>query len=312
MRARPSKKQLRRPDVNRTARELDETFWRWKNPVLLTDIRDTSVIRNIPARHSADRACQNRFTNHYAPDCGRPTRGSFAIWTSDPCQLRLGGLARTWGMYGTSAVMRAGRPATDKWHPTGYADQGPRTAGLPSKPVRAGKVGSREVRKADCAYSAAGLENKMSLDVHLEADFPPTVPNDGSGIFIRRNGQTVEMTRAEWDRAFPGQEPVVVMAEANVNCTVYSANITHNLNKMADAAGIYRHLWRPEELGITKAKELIEPLHNGLEKLKEDPARFDQLNPSNGWGTYAGLVSFVENYLAACIKHPEAIIRVSR
>ena len=33
----------------------------------------------------------------------------------------------------------------------------------------------------------------------------------------------------------------------------YSANITHNLGKMAEEAGIYKHLWRPEEIGITKA-----------------------------------------------------------
>lgn len=152
----------------------------------------------------------------------------------------------------------------------------------------------------------------MSLDVYLEADVPPTAPTAGSGIFVRRNGQTVEIAREEWDRAFPGQEPVVLSAEADDDCTVYTANITHNLNVMAEAAGIYVHLWRPEELGITKAKNLIDPLHKGLEKLKEDSARFKQFNPPNGWGTYAGLVSFVENYLAACIKYPEAVVRVSR
>lgn len=27
---------------------------------------------------------------------------------------------------------------------------------------------------------------------------------------------------------------------------IFSANITHNLNAMAEAAGIYKHLWRPE------------------------------------------------------------------
>lgn len=48
---------------------------------------------------------------------------------------------------------------------------------------------------------------------------------------------------------------------------VYDANITHNLNTMAEEAGIYKHLWRPEELGITKAKDLIEPLAEGLAKM---------------------------------------------
>ena len=45
---------------------------------------------------------------------------------------------------------------------------------------------------------------------------------------------------------------------------VYSRNITHNLNKMAEAAGIYTVLWRPDENGITKAHQCIEPLRTGL------------------------------------------------
>lgn len=31
---------------------------------------------------------------------------------------------------------------------------------------------------------------------------------------------------------------------------VFWANITHNLGRMADEAGIYKHLWRPEEIGM--------------------------------------------------------------
>ena len=38
---------------------------------------------------------------------------------------------------------------------------------------------------------------------------------------------------------------------------VYSANITHNLNRMAMEAGIYECLWRPDEHGITKAAQII-------------------------------------------------------
>ena len=67
-------------------------------------------------------------------------------------------------------------------------------------------------------------------------------------------------------------------------CEVYSANITHNLGKMASEAGIYKCLWRPEEVEITKAKELIEPLSRGLALLKGDPERFKAFNASNGWG----------------------------
>lgn len=94
--------------------------------------------------------------------------------------------------------------------------------------------------------------------------------------------------------------------------TVYDNNITHNLVDMAKAADLYTCCWRPEEIGITKAEQLIEPLKQGIERLKAEPERFKQFNPSNGWGDYDGFVEWLENYLAACIDHPNAQISVSR
>ena len=93
---------------------------------------------------------------------------------------------------------------------------------------------------------------------------------------------------------------------------LYWANITHNLNTMANKAGIYEALWRPEEIGKTKAGELIEILEKGLIKLKSRPEYFKQFNASNGWGMYEHFVPFVEEYLNACKEYPEAIIRISR
>jgi hypothetical protein len=93
---------------------------------------------------------------------------------------------------------------------------------------------------------------------------------------------------------------------------VYEANITHNLNEMAAAAGIYKHLWHPDEIGVTKASELIGPLTAGLAKLKADPAHFERFNSPNGWGKYKHFVPFVEKYLAACIENPDAEVKVSR
>jgi hypothetical protein len=93
---------------------------------------------------------------------------------------------------------------------------------------------------------------------------------------------------------------------------VYDANITHNLTGMADAAGIYQHLWRPDEIGVTKASQLIEPLKAGVEKLKANPEAFKKHNAPNGWGLYEHFVPFVEKYLEACISYPDADVRVSR
>lgn len=148
----------------------------------------------------------------------------------------------------------------------------------------------------------------MSLDVYLTQ--PGVGMPRGSGIFVRQGGSIVEITRAEWDAAFPGREPTSV--EDNEGDEVFSANITHNLGKMATAAGIYDHLWRPDEHGITKAGELIAPLSDGLIRLRADPARFEALNPENGWGSYANFVPWVERYLSACEQYPDATVSVSR
>jgi hypothetical protein len=93
---------------------------------------------------------------------------------------------------------------------------------------------------------------------------------------------------------------------------VYWGNITHNLGGMAEEAGIYKHLWRPEEIGITKAAQLIEPLRAGVALLKSDRARFEKHNSPNGWGLYENFVPFVEEYLAACEANPDADVAVSR
>lgn len=105
---------------------------------------------------------------------------------------------------------------------------------------------------------------------------------------------------------------VTLTKEVTQMCAVFDSGVTHNLNKMATEAGIYKHLWRPEEIGIAKAGQLIEPLRVGLALLRSDPARFSKLNPPNGWGDYDGLVEFVAKYLAACEAHPDAKVSVSR
>lgn len=148
----------------------------------------------------------------------------------------------------------------------------------------------------------------MSLDVYLTV---PQSVSRGSGIFVRENGSTREITRAEWDEKFPGLEPAVVIDDADSH-EIYSANITHNLGRMASEAGIYIALWRPDEIGITHAHQLIPLLREGLVRLKSDPDKYRQHDASNGWGTYKDFVPFVEAYLSACESHPDAVVNVSR
>lgn len=93
---------------------------------------------------------------------------------------------------------------------------------------------------------------------------------------------------------------------------VFSSNITHNLNQMAEEAGIYKHLWRPDEIGIKYARDLIAPLQVGLDKMKARPEHFKVFNPPNEWGSYDIFVPWLERYLAACIANPDAEVSVDR
>jgi hypothetical protein len=148
----------------------------------------------------------------------------------------------------------------------------------------------------------------MSLDIYLT--MPGVKRTKPAGrIFVREGGQTKELTRAEWDAKNPGFEPVTC-GEAETDA-VYEANITHNLGRMADAVGIYKCLWHPDELGITKASQLIEPLRAGLSLLLSDRDGFEQFNAENGWGTYEQFGPWLERLLQACEKFPDADVRVS-
>ena len=113
---------------------------------------------------------------------------------------------------------------------------------------------------------------------------------------------------------------------------VYSANITHNLGKMAEEAGIYEALWRPhrlkpgydipeddhkaewayEDANPVRAHEIIEIIEKGLEDLKARPNHYKQFNSPNGWGMYENFVRFVDKYLTALKEFPEAQVECDR
>jgi hypothetical protein len=113
---------------------------------------------------------------------------------------------------------------------------------------------------------------------------------------------------------------------------MYSANITHNLGKMAAEAGIYEALWRPyqlkegynipeddydaeyafEEANPVKANEIIEIIEKGLADMKTRPKHYEKFNSSNGWGMYDNFVPFVEKYLDALKEFPEAQVECDR
>jgi len=92
----------------------------------------------------------------------------------------------------------------------------------------------------------------------------------------------------------------------------FSANITHNLGKMAAEAGIYEIVWRPEENGIEIASQLIEPLSKAIAEMEADPDRFRTFDSPNGWGLYDNFIPWLKEYLAACKERPSARVSTSR
>ena len=93
--------------------------------------------------------------------------------------------------------------------------------------------------------------------------------------------------------------------------TVFTANVTHNLGKMADKAGVYQVLWRPEEIGVVYAKDAVKLLEDGLRELKSKQKYFEKFNAPNGWGLYEHFVPFVQDVLDACYKYPNAKVHSS-
>lgn len=93
---------------------------------------------------------------------------------------------------------------------------------------------------------------------------------------------------------------------------LFSSNITHNLKEMAREAGVFEHLWFPENIGITRARELVDPLTTAVALMSADPARFKKHDTPNGWGLYKNFLPWIERLLAACIQHPDAFVHVDR
>ena len=86
---------------------------------------------------------------------------------------------------------------------------------------------------------------------------------------------------------------------------VAEGNITHELGIMADEAGIYDAIWRPDEIGIKTASQLIPWLEQGIKTLENNPSYYKEFNPDNGWGDYDVLLRFVKELLSICREFPD-------
>tara|TARA_R100000935_G_C2821892_1_gene160208 strand:- start:1110 stop:1430 length:321 start_codon:yes stop_codon:yes gene_type:complete len=94
--------------------------------------------------------------------------------------------------------------------------------------------------------------------------------------------------------------------------SMWSGNMTHNLNKIAIEAGVYECIWRPDEIGVKYARDNISNLRFALGIFYSKYDELKKLNPSNGWGDIDGLIEVTQDFLKACMEYPEAIIYCDR
>jgi hypothetical protein len=93
---------------------------------------------------------------------------------------------------------------------------------------------------------------------------------------------------------------------------VFEKNITHNLGKMAEQAGFYKQLWRPEETDVVTASHLGHHIEKGIVELESKPDHYRQFSATNGWGTYDQFIPWLKELLQACKDYPDARISTSR
>jgi len=138
----------------------------------------------------------------------------------------------------------------------------------------------------------------MSLDIHFfkkGADFEQ----------IRRNIDNLTNKRRDIE------EELERLEDDYEDAKLASHNVTHNLNKMAEAVGLYKILWYPEEVGITTAFQMIVPLEKAVKELEANPEKYKAYNPPNGWGNYDIFVSFCRSVLNTCRENPDAVIEAA-
>lgn len=105
---------------------------------------------------------------------------------------------------------------------------------------------------------------------------------------------------------------VYLYEDLNFEEELYWANITHNLSDMAEAAGIYQALWRPDEINAKQAKDILDIILNGFCKLLKNPDEYRKLEASNGWGTYENFIDWIFRYIKALSEYPESYILALR
>ena len=90
---------------------------------------------------------------------------------------------------------------------------------------------------------------------------------------------------------------------------IFESNITYNLAPM-----YYKCI--DEEKGLKKldnmsCKEALPIINNAITDLLNNADEYRKLNPENGWGSYEGLLTALQEMRNCCENNPDGIINVS-
>ncbi len=140
----------------------------------------------------------------------------------------------------------------------------------------------------------------------------------GLDLFILKSNVDIQKIRNDIDSLYACakrraiDEEIERLEDARTDADLASFGITHNLNKMAEAAGLYEVLWKPEKIGITLAHQMIAPLEKGIKELAANPQKYKTFDSPNGYGNYDDLLHFCQSTLDCCRQYPNAVIEASR
>lgn len=83
-------------------------------------------------------------------------------------------------------------------------------------------------------------------------------------------------------------------------------NYTSNVAPMwTDALGHSLSEFKEKNAG-----ESLPALERAVATLEADPAKYEAMNPKNGWGSYEGALNYLRQLRDACAAHPKATIHI--
>ena len=99
-----------------------------------------------------------------------------------------------------------------------------------------------------------------------------------------------------------------VKLKAKREIILFQTNITNNLHDMY-------YKCRDKELGLKKlnglsSKKALPIVKRAIEDMIKNKEEYEKLNPSNGWGSYDGLLRDLRNLKESCEQIPDGVIEV--